>query len=104
MNSNKSSNETALQQHQPFGSIPFDQIPPPSCGSKSYLYVIGQENAYVFYDSVNPASLGARELFGDCGFLFGRQHSASIVAGSHLECWVVDHNTSLKDVLPSKNL
>jgi solute carrier family 25 aspartate/glutamate transporter 12/13 len=98
-----SSNQTD-ERRQRFPSIPFDQIPPPSSGSKAFLYVVRKGNADVFYDTINPASLGPGTLFGEGGFLFGRQHSASIVAGSPLECWVVEHSTFLNHVLQSDNL
>ena len=81
-----------------------DRVPPPSSGSKSYVYVIKTGNADVFYDTMDKASLGPGTLFGEGGFLFGRQHSASIVAGGNLECWVVDHSTFLNHVLLSDNL
>jgi solute carrier family 25 aspartate/glutamate transporter 12/13 len=89
------------QQHPPFEDHP---VPPPSSGTKSYLYVIRQGNADVLYENVNPASLGPGTLFGEGGFLFGRQHSASIVASSQLECYVVDHSTFIHDVLESNKM
>lgn len=88
-------------QHPPFDDHP---VPPPSSGSKSYLYVIRQGNADVFYETVNQAALGPGTMFGEGGFLFGRQHSASIVASSFLECYVVDHSTFLHDVLESNKM
>ena len=93
------------QQQQP-QHPPFEDhlVPPPSSGSKSYLYVIRQGNADVFYENVNPASLGPGTTFGEGGFLFGRQHSASIVASSPLECYVVDHSTFIHDVLESNKM
>ena len=86
--------------------IPFDShhIPPPSSGSKPFLYIIKSGNADVLVDTTNPATLGPGTLFGEGGFLFGRQHSASIVAAGPLECWVVDLDTFLEDVLKSQNL
>lgn len=86
--------------------IRFDYVPPPSSGSKPFLYVIKEGNADVLYHTnFNPvASLGRGTLFGEGGFLFGRQHSASIVAAGQLKCWVVDFETFLNDVLNSDNL
>jgi Ca2+-binding EF-hand superfamily protein/CRP-like cAMP-binding protein len=84
---------------------PFHLIPPPSSGSKPLLFVIKEGKADVLYDTnFNPASLGPGTLFGEGGFLFGRQHSASIVAAGPLECWVVDFDTFFNDVLKSENL
>lgn len=105
-----------LTRHRPMFSI--DRVPPPSSGTKSYLYVIRNGNADVYYNTTNPASLGPGTLFGEGGFLFGRQHSASIVASSAststsasasttlqnpttLECWVVDYRTFFSKVLQS---
>ena len=75
---------------------------PPTSGSKSYLYIIRKGNADVFYRTINPASLGPGTLFGEGGFLFERQHSASIVATSDpLECFVVDRDTFINKILTS---
>lgn len=82
---------------------------PPTSGNPSYLYIIRNGQADVLYSNrVNPASLGQGTVFGEGGFLFNRQHSASIVAASSsrtpLECWVVDINTFKKHILPSTNM
>jgi Ca2+-binding EF-hand superfamily protein len=93
------------QINDPGSNLPFDHVPPPSSGSKPFLYVIKQGNADVLCQTnFNPASLGPGTLFGEGGFLFERQHSASIVAAGPLECWVVDFETFLNDVLNSENL
>jgi CRP-like cAMP-binding protein len=73
------------------------------------MYIVRKGNADVWYQSVtefNPASLGPGTLFGEGGFLFGRQHSASVKAGGEepLECWVVDIATFRNHVLPSENM
>lgn len=82
-----------------------DHVPPPFSGSKPLLYIIKEGNADVLYHrNFNPASLGPGTVFGEGGFLFGRQHSASIVAAGPLECWVVGLDTFLEDVLKSENM
>ncbi|CAJ1934819.1 unnamed protein product [Cylindrotheca closterium] len=82
-----------------------DHVPPPFSASKPLLYIIKEGNADVLYHAnFNPASLGPGTLFGEGRFLFGRQHSASIVAAGPLKCWVVGLDTFLKDVLNSENL
>eukprot|EP00980_Cylindrotheca_fusiformis_P008946 scaffold1909_cov130-Cylindrotheca_fusiformis.AAC.13 len=93
-------------EDEDISEMSLDYVPPPSSGSKPCLYIIKEGNADVLYHSnFNPvASLGKGTLFGEGGFLFGRQHSASIVASGHLTCWVVDFETFLNDVLNSENL
>lgn len=82
-----------------------NHVPPPSSGSKSLLYIIKDGNADVLYHrNFNPASIGPGTLFGEGGFLFDRQHSASVVAAGPLECWVVGLDAFLKSVLRSENL
>jgi solute carrier family 25 aspartate/glutamate transporter 12/13 len=90
--------------------------PPPKSGTKRSVYIVNRGNADVWYQSeadFNPASLGPGTLFGEGGFLFGRQHSASVKAGGTggagsggepLECWVVDIGTFRNHVLPSDNM
>jgi solute carrier family 25 aspartate/glutamate transporter 12/13 len=57
---------------------------------------------------IQPHSMGPGTLFGEGGFLFGRQHSASIMASKEhdqpLECWVVDLPTFRNYVLLSDNM
>jgi solute carrier family 25 aspartate/glutamate transporter 12/13 len=80
--------------------------PPPKSGTPRSIYIVNRGNADVWYQSeFNPASLGPGTLFGEGGFLFGRQHSASVKAGGEpLECWVVDMKTFRNHVLPSDNM
>lgn len=81
--------------------------PPPKSGVPSYIYIIRSGQADVLYNSqtVSPASLGQGALFGEGGFLFGRQHSASVLTASEaLECYVVDATTFRNYVLPSQNM
>jgi solute carrier family 25 aspartate/glutamate transporter 12/13 len=93
--------------------------PPPKSGTRRSVYIVNRGNADVWYQSegdFNPASLGPGTLFGEGGFLFGRQHSASVKAGTGgtgtaaagtgepLECWVVDIGTFRNHVLPSDNM
>ena len=73
----------------------------------SYLYVIRNGTADVFYEStsVNPATLGKSKIFGEGGFIFGRNHSASIIAATNtLECFCIDRHTFIHKVLPSQNM
>jgi hypothetical protein len=69
-----------------------------------------REGNYLLTQEVDKASGGdgvvgtGKPLFGECGFLSGRQHSASIVASSQLECYVVDHSTFIHDVLESNKM
>jgi solute carrier family 25 aspartate/glutamate transporter 12/13 len=82
----------------------------PRSGIKRSLYVVRDGKADVWYQPQNfrPASLGPGTLFGEGGFLFGRQHSASVVAstqaetGSNLQCWVVDFTAFWEYILPSE--
>ncbi|GAX22302.1 solute carrier family 25 (mitochondrial aspartate/glutamate transporter), member 12/13 [Fistulifera solaris] len=95
-----------------FLSADFLEDPPasPRSGIKRSLYVVRDGKADVWYQPQNfrPASLGPGTLFGEGGFLFGRQHSASVVAstqaetGSNLQCWVVDFTAFWEYVLPSE--
>jgi Mitochondrial carrier protein/Cyclic nucleotide-binding domain/EF-hand domain pair len=81
--------------------------PPPRSGTPSYIYIVRSGQADVMYsNNVNPASLGTGTVFGEGGFLFGRQHSASIMAASdeNLECYVVDAATFRNYILPSDNM
>ena len=81
--------------------------PPPKSGVPSYIYIIRSGQADVMYskNNVKPASLGTGTVFGEGGFLFGRQHSASVLAASGvLECYVVDAMTFRNYVLPSDNM
>jgi solute carrier family 25 aspartate/glutamate transporter 12/13 len=80
--------------------------PPPKSGTRRSVYIVNRGNADVWYQSeFNPASLGPGTLFGEGGFLFGRQHSASVKAGNEpLSCWVVDIGTFRSHVLPSDNM
>lgn len=66
------------------------------------LYVIRHGKADVLYDSMNPASLGPGNLIGEGGFLFEREHSATVVAATPLECWVVDYDEFKREILPSE--
>ena len=83
--------------------------PPPRSGITRSLYIVRKGHAGVWYQPhFSPASLGPGTLFGEGGFLFGRQHSASVRADDRsdtpLECWVVDHDTFRHHVLPSNNM
>lgn len=82
-------------------------VPPPRSGVKRSIYIVKSGHADVWYrPGFNPASLGPGTLFGEGGFLFGRQHSASVIANRHetLECWVVDFQTFRNHILPSNNM
>ena len=80
-------------------------IPPaPTSGKRSSVYIIQTGTADVFYDTMTPASIGPGTMFGEGGFLFGLPHSASIVAQTPLECWVIDYETFCKAILPSDNM
>lgn len=102
----------------------FPEPPPPRSGIRRSVYIVANGKADVWYQPQNfrPASLGRGMLFGEGGFLFGRQHSASVVAASSephsqqqpershhpnstqtvgLECWVVDFVTFREYVLPT---
>ncbi len=77
----------------------------PYAAKSSYLYVIKNGKADVFYESINPATLGPSKMFGEGGFLFGRNHSASVVAATdRLECFRVDRHTFVNKILPSRNM
>ena len=119
---------------------------PPRSGQKRAVYIVRKGNADIYYNNnqatttasspsssssttadsyFHPASLVAGQMFGEGGFLFGRQHSASVVAsmkgkpasGSSgsgsgtstsakqpLECWVVGIKDFRDFVLPSENM
>ena len=80
---------------------------PPKSNVKRSIYIVKNGKADVWFGpEFNPASFGPGTLFGEGGFLFGRQHSASVVANRHepLECWVVDFATFRRKVLPSQNM
>jgi solute carrier family 25 aspartate/glutamate transporter 12/13 len=97
---------------------PSSDPPPPSSGVKRSIYIVRNGTADVWYQPQNfrRASLGPGTLFGEGGFLFGRQHSASVVAARQrdsngqesqqqgLDCFVVDFNTFREYVLPSDNM
>jgi len=77
----------------------------PATAKSSYLYVIKNGKADVFYESINPATLGPSKMFGEGGFLFGRNHSASVVAATDkLVCFRVDRATFINKILPSQNM
>ena len=81
--------------------------PPPRSNIKRALYIVRKGRADVWHHTrFNPHSLGPGTTFGEGGFLFGRQHSASIIANKTepLECWVVDSQTFRNHVLPSKSM
>ena len=99
-NDNYTGNEATMTQSSPSSVIP----PAPMSGKKSYIYIVHKGTADVFYDTMTPASLGPGSIFGEGGFLFGLPHSASIVARSPLECWVIDYGTFCSEVLPSGNM
>jgi solute carrier family 25 aspartate/glutamate transporter 12/13 len=95
-NSNNNMNPTSIMS-----------VPPPQSGKRRSMYIVRQGSADIWYQSeLNPATLGPGTLFGSGGFLFGRQHSASVVAGNNeaLECWVVDIHDFRQHVLPSENM
>ena len=97
---------------------------PPQSGVPRSIYIIrkgfanvyyqnpyGMEN-YPFQNGYPVNTIGPGTLFGEGGFLFGRQHSASIIASmfeNHqnpepLECWVMDIRTFRDHVLPSSKM
>ena len=81
------------------------QPPPPRSGIKRSIYIVRSGQADVWYQPhFRPASLGQGAMFGEGGFVFGRQHSASVIAKEPLECWVVDFGTFQKHVLPSEHM
>jgi solute carrier family 25 (mitochondrial aspartate/glutamate transporter), member 12/13 len=97
---------------------------PPQSGNPRAIYIIRKGHAEVYYQKPNGPenqpyknsypvnTIGPGTLFGEGGFLFGRQHSASIVASTTsdlqsqepLECWVMDIHTFRDYVLPSSML
>jgi CRP-like cAMP-binding protein len=72
----------------------------------SYVYCIRSGAADVWHDGVNTASFGAGTIFGVGGFLFHRQHSATVVASpdQELECWAVPAEVFRNEVFPSENM
>jgi solute carrier family 25 aspartate/glutamate transporter 12/13 len=76
-------------------------------GITSYVYTVRSGSADVWHGNVNMASLGRGTVFGEGGFLFHRQHSATVLApesGEELECWVVPAKIFRNYVLPSENM
>lgn len=99
----------------PLSNVPSHFVPAPQSGKVRSLYIVQKGKADVWYQQsspdgqrpnfVRPASMGPGTLFGEGGFLFGRQHSASVVASeAALECWVVDLPTFREYVLLSDNM
>lgn len=73
--------------------------------SSRSVYIVQSGTAGVWYQpSFNAAKLGPGRMFGEGGFLVGRQHSASVIADEDLDCWVLDLTTFRKSVLPSRRL
>ena len=89
---------------------------PPISGIPRQIYVLKEGTVDVWYsksgnkkgatESEGPliVSLKAGKVFGEGGFLFGRQHSASVVASTQVECWVLDFRTFRQHVLPSGHM
>ena len=76
-------------------------------GIASYVYTVRSGSADVWHGNVNMASLGRGTVFGEGGFLFHRQHSATVMASESdedLECWVVPAKIFRNYVLPSENM
>lgn len=75
-------------------------------GQVSNVYAIQSGHADVWHENFNTASLGPGHIFGEGGFLFHRQHSASVVASPStvLTCWVVPIHLFMSYVLPSMNM
>jgi Ca2+-binding EF-hand superfamily protein len=75
-------------------------------GMPSYVYCIRSGAADVWHNNVNTASFGAGTIFGVGGFLFHRQHSATVAASpdQELECWAVPADVFRNEVLPSDNM
>jgi solute carrier family 25 (mitochondrial aspartate/glutamate transporter), member 12/13 len=96
--------EESSHKNQPLLSFSSDP-PPPQSGVKRSIYIVRSGNADVWYQpSFRAASLEQGTLFGEGGFLFGRQHSASIVAARNkLSCYVVDFVTFSKHVLSASD-
>lgn len=94
----------------PVADTPDDRPIEPSTSRKCApttrsVYIVRSGKAGVWYQpNFNPATLGPGKMFGDGGFLFGRQHSASIIAKEPMECWVVDVDTFRQSILPSNRL
>lgn len=79
-------------------------IPPPMSDTPAAVYIVREGTAEVWYqNTVNPASLGPGAVFGEGGFLFGRQHSASVLAASErpLQVFVLKRSAFLQHVLPA---
>ena len=88
IDSNNNTNSIAGDSSASSSPVPKPTTPPSARGR--YLYVIRNGKADVFYESINPATLGASKIFGEGGFLFRRNHSASVVAATdQLECFRV---------------
>ena len=75
-------------------------------GQISYVYTIQSGCADVWHENFNTASMGPGHIFGEGGFLFHRQHSASVVASpsTGLTCWVVPIHLFMSYVLPSMHM
>ena len=75
-------------------------------GMPSSVYCIRSGAADIWHNNINTASFGAGTIFGVGGFLFHRQHSATVVASPNqeLECWVVPADIFRNEVLPSENM
>jgi CRP-like cAMP-binding protein len=78
----------------------------PKSGIASLIYTIQSGKADVWHEKFNTASYGPGTMFGEGGFLFRRQHSASIVASPEekdgLKCWVVSAPVFQNYVLASE--
>ena len=93
------------RKNNPHSSLVVESKKQKQNDKKSYLYVIRNGHADVFYETVNPATLGRPKMFGEGGFLFGRNHSASVVAATDkLECFRIDRHTFIHKILPSHNM
>lgn len=75
-------------------------------GMPSFVYAVRSGRADVWHENFNTSSLGPGHIFGEGGFLFRRQHSASVVASpsTELECWAVPINLFMSYVLPSPQM
>ena len=75
-------------------------------GMQSFVYTVRSGRADVWHENFNTSSLGPGHVFGEGGFLFHRQHSASVVASpsTELECWAVPINLFMSYVLPSAQM
>ena len=82
-----------------------NEPPPPTSAVKRSVYIVQSGTADVWYQPhFRPASLQACTVFGEGGFLFRRQHSASVLAGNQgLSCFVVDFDTFCRHVLPASS-